>query len=1122
VNEKPCVDEQARGRVREDLGTSLAVEAAAGAGKTTELVTRLLNLVRSGKARLSRIVAVTFTERAAAELRMRVREEIEQALDGDLDDAARERFRQALEDLGHAPIGTIHSFCAALLHERPVEAGVDPQFQVLDELAASLLRERVWSEWLDDELARGNPALIRAIAHGISLEDQGSANSIYQLAQRMLGCRDLIEGRPKAPPAPDPDAFLAYARPKLAALVTMLDDNCDLAYDRAATFRNQMEDARRTAVLCEGLDALQREAAIFQLNLRRSFPGKDHWRRKESHTQAKAIFEELKARHDRFRSEVGAAVATGVAEALTGYLDAFRKAKDEEGALDFDDLLLLTRNMLRDNRAARDHFKATYDFILVDEFQDTDPLQVEIAFFLAERPDRHAASWDQAELAPGKLFIVGDPKQSIYRFRRADIEIYEKAKQRLKAQGDEVTLSQSFRPVPGIAEAVNAIFEPIIEPPDDGGRYQPSYVPLHPYREAASERPAVLLLYPPPGHEEALSKLDTARQLEARCVAALISRIVKTEHWEVWDKREKHLRPARYGDIAILAERFTHSDAYLEALEEAGVPLRVVGGRHFYVSHEVHSLVSVLKALDNPHDRAALVAALRGPFFGVSDDELLLTKHHQGTLSYLAPPTGTGQSAIGDAMALLSEFHARRNAEPLSLLLQRLYERTKALELFLLRPRGEQRVANLLKVVDQARALEATQRVSFRGFVRWLDRLRTTAARETESPSAEAGDNVVQFLSIHGAKGLEFPIVFVADMTKRQEPQARFVVFRDRAPADGQFAFYLGEKDDGFATPNWPAGDHEARRERAEDARLFYVAATRARDYLILLPGWGGGDAGLARFLGEDARPENPAWDTQRPCGLVYDTSALAISNRAAQPFRIKLPDPATLPRAAQERLAARAQWHQATGQTLADANRGPTVVVPSRLGHGLEPMPMDGEEAAGSDLGRQIGSIVHHCLSRAGLEDAARLHAMLNAEARRMGVPPAGVEEARRLLQAALDSPLLRRAEAASACYHEVPFSLKVGGVVLAGVMDMLFVEPDGAVVVDWKTDAVSDEAEVARRADAYRPQMVAYALGAQMTLCKPVKEVVLSFLSSGREWRIQVTDALLREAASRVASDQ
>ena len=1184
MSDPPLADARDRARAESDLDHSFAVEAAAGAGKTSVLVTRLLNLVGEGKSPLDRIVAVTFTEKAAGELKMRVRERIEAALDGALDATRRESFEKAIEALGHAPIGTIHGFCSGLLRERPVEAGVDPQFQVADELAASLLRERVWTEWLEAELTRGNPALLRALAHGLRLDGEG--NTIRALADKMLDCRDLLAGRPRprAPGAGDGSGgpgvrdFIRYARPKLAALADMVRSYS--SGDRSEAFASQLEEAQRTLLLAEGLTDAHAETTLMTLKLPYPFLGQAHWGRKEDFKAAQERFSDLKQRLNAVKDAVGPDLAASVGEALVGYVEACQRAKDEEGLLDFNDLLLVTRNMLAGSREARDHFKRRYDYLLVDEFQDTDPLQVEIVLFLAERLDRHAAAWDEAEVQPGKLFIVGDPKQSIYRFRRADIEIYEKAKHTLCRWGEELILSVSFRPVPGVAEAVNHIFGGLIRKPDDGdwrpvarrspseelrpsgshraALYQPSYVPLVPYRPptgpvagSGCPRPAVVLLYPPPELSETLTNIDLARRAEARCVAALIRRIVEDEHWEIQDPRtkERKLRPVQYGDIAILAERFTFSDRYAEALAAAGVPLRVVGGRHFYVAHEVHSLVAVLRALDNPHDRLSLVAALRGPFFGVSDDELLLATLQRGPLSYLHE----GHSGpLGEAIAILRELHERRDAEAIPLLLQRLFARTKVLELFCLRPRGEQQVANLLKIVDQARALEATSRVSFRGFVRWLSRLHETEARETESPSSEPGDNYVQFLSVHGAKGLEFPVVFLADMTKGRGHGASFLVLRDRSPAEGQFAFRLADKDSGFVTPNWPSDDYDRCRSQAEDVRLFYVAATRARDLLFLTPGWGEGAGGPAAFLGDLANPDSPPWGTQTPAGFVYDTRTLDAGERDARPFRLRPPTGTRLPAPARKRLAAREEWRQGVAALLAEAHGGVVVRAPSHLGEGPPPVAKEESHAepaeaaekraegigpksqignrksemlqahAGSEQGRRIGSLVHRCLERAGLDTAAAIEATLDAEAKALDLSPGATAEARRLLQVALDSPLLARARAAAARYHEVPFFVKVGGVVLSGAIDLLFLEDDGAVIVDFKTDAVRDEAEVARRAEAYRPQVLAYALAVDRILCKPVKEVILSFLSVAREWSVQVTEEVLREAADHVAGGQ
>ena len=489
-----------------------------------------------------------------------------------------------------------------------------------------------------------------------------------------------------------------------------------------------------------------------------------------------------------------------------------------------------------------------------------------------------------------------------------------------------------------------------------------------------------------------------------------------------------------------------------------------------------------------------------------------------GGLSYLRGGYG---GAVAGAMAVLREFHERRNAEPLALLLGRLLERTKALELAALRPRGEQRVANLLKIVERARELEAAERVSYRGFVRWLGRLHDTEADETESPLLEAGRELVQFLTIHRSKGLEFPVVFVADMTSGMRRTSRFVVLRDREPGEGQFAFYLGRKDQGIRSANWPGDDYDRVRAEAEAARLFYVATTRARDLLFLMPGWGEREGGFTAFLPQGLRGQSPPWGEATEIGHVVATASLGLGEGAPAAFRLRLPSGEGMTKAAEKRLAARQRWRHDLGERLQQAQAGVVWRRPSHLEEGMLSTP---EEAAGgvAGEGRQVGSVVHACLERAGVVEPGAVEARLAAEARAADLSAAATDRARRLLRAALDSPLMARAQDAEACYHEVPFSLEVGGAVLTGSMDLLFVEQGGAVVVDFKTDAVREPHELARRAQAYLPQVEAYALAASRVLCKPVKEVILFFLSAEREWSIPVTEAMLAAAATRVAAEE
>ncbi len=279
MTERPLSDQRHRERARTELGTSFAVEAAAGAGKTSELVARLLSLIRADKAPLDRIVAMTFTEKAAGELNMRVREELEKTLDGQLEAAERRHFSHALDDLGRAAICTIHSFCAGLLRERPAEAAVDPQFSVADEMTASVLRDRVWGDWLEAELAAGNPALLRAVAQGVNLDGRG--NTILGLAEQLLDCRDLLDGRPKRPAAiPDTGKLRAELITEFDAL--LWHTQAHAAGDQAEKYKGELEVARRQLALSGLVSAPTSEATIASLGLRARPLGKQHWDAKPS------------------------------------------------------------------------------------------------------------------------------------------------------------------------------------------------------------------------------------------------------------------------------------------------------------------------------------------------------------------------------------------------------------------------------------------------------------------------------------------------------------------------------------------------------------------------------------------------------------------------------------------------------------------------------------------------------------------------------------------------------------------------------------------------------------------------------------------------------------------------
>jgi len=1002
------IDEEERRRAREELDTSFLIEAAAGSGKTTLLLGRIVNLVRSGRARLAEIAAVTFTEKAAAELRVRLRGEL-----------ARAELHEALRELEVARIGTIHAFAAGLLRERPVEAGVDPGFTVADPLTARLLQDRTWEAWLPEALSDpvAADAVRQAIERGLGLD------RLRDLAFALVEMRDRLEGLPEPQPLPEPAADLnADVRATLLRLADVARTAARDPEDRAArSIADLALWVRQTAGLSE---ADQMSALLGPARL----PGKPEKLGNKTKWRNKTALEECRIGLAALRERVEAARATGrhnliasLARWAAGFVRAYDLAKARAGSLDFLDLLLRARNLVRDRADVRRDFQAGIRYLLVDEFQDTDPLQLEMVLSLAEG-------------APsGSLFVVGDPKQSIYRFRRADIETYEEAKATLAARAEVLTIRANFRSTRAILDAVNGVFEGVMVPPPDGA-YQPAYVALEPSpRTEAGGPPAVVALapdMPPPGGA------GEAAAEEARLVAAYLVREVD------------HAGRFRYGDVALLFRAMTNVGAYEDALRAAGVPYRTVGSRTYYDRSEVGWTIAALAAIEDPHDPVALVGTLRSPFFGITDEALLRLHTQGGEFCYLRPLPAGVDPALAGAWTLLGTLHRERNAVAPAAVVERLLAETAVLAAYALEPQGEVRVANLVKVLDTARALEATGALTFRGLVRWLrDR---GASRYEEGESVVDADDAVRLMTIHKAKGLEFPVVVVPDLG-REGPWRAPVLLADRA--SGRLAVNLGDLgDDAMTTLEWAEAEaREMLRVDAESLRVLYVALTRAERALVLPVPTRPAARGFYQYLGT-------------LFGTPTDVlSAEDLNRRGAGS------EPAVAPTAVGETLEA---W-RARGRALL-ARGGAIESAPEaetpRVGR---PTRAARQHAAAVALARAALLLVD--LSRP--EDASKVVAALGG---RRGARGEVVGEAARLVAAALEAPAMTRARRAAWLARDVPVAVQADGTVVEDRLDLVFEEQGGLVVV--RTGNETPEAS---------PRLSVDVLGA--ALRRPVREVLV-----------------------------
>jgi ATP-dependent helicase/nuclease subunit A len=735
----------------------------------------------------------------------------------------------------------------------------------------------------------------------------------------------------------------------------------------------------------------------------------------------------------------------------------------------------------------RRSFQHKFHSLLVDECQDTDPLQAEIIFFLAEREPR-AQEWTAVTLLPGKLFLVGDPQQSIYRFRRADLEIYNRARRLIAQQGEVLSLSTNFRTC---APALTWINETFTREFARVGEAQPSYRSLVAARPERTDREVIVL---PVTGVAAQASRDEIRKAEARTVARFITQTVACGEMEVWGGRAVDFR-----DIAILFRTYQAMEVYEEALQNAGIPYRALGGRRYASRQEIEELRALLRALESPTDTTAVVATLRSSLFGFSDEDLAAFVSAGGRLDYLNATISEVlplAEYFRAAFSLLQRLHARCAQVSPATLLSEIYNHTHLVPFFALRPQGLQRVANLLKLIDTARTLAAQELRTLAAFNRFLAQMEA-AAEEAESPIVEEHDPALRLLTIHRAKGLEFPIVILADAAySRRRLSPLGIVDR----LSGSLELQIGARALTCTTQGWQKAEaREETREAAEERRLWYVAATRVRDHLVIpMTVFAEGELPLGQwaFPGETLNRLLTADDGGNSGVFVYRS----VGPTTVEQDMPRLPhemDFATIPadpvalRAYQtwnaERHAVRVRGGQSAALTTV------TALTEAHTQDQLSPQPGGGRERSARYASLRLGRAVHTAL---------RKKEYLTSTLRESGLwSPAEREEATRLLEAALASPVMARAQGAREHFSELPFVLHHEGRLLEGVIDLAFVEDGMWIVVDFKTDAVAEAEAIEARASRYWPQLSLYALALEQLSGRPVKELILLFVRSQRE---------------------
>lgn len=836
-DKKEPPDQEARHRIREDLDANFLVEAGAGSGKTTSLVDRMVALVRQGACKVEEIAAVTFTRKAAAELRQRFQVKLEEAgRRPGADVAERKRLADALTNLDGAFLGTIHSFCAKLLRERPLDAGLDPDFRELPETEAKRLERQFWLDHLERLGAGGDSQLGELDKLGLRPEQ------LESLYRKLVEHPDVDFG---ATPEPPPDeAQTATVRQQLDALLDRAEallprQEPEMGWDSFAKKVRTLLYQRRSFSWDDRIAFFDGLARLYDL---KSKPTQNRW---TSRSQIKQLGEEFREFGNpqnpagqllqdwwAYRYPVAVAFAKRAA-------DAFAQERKELGLLTFQDDLVLAAELLRNSPTTRRDLGRRYRRLLVDEFQDTDPLQAEILFLLASKPTGEGDDWTRARPRPGALFVVGDPKQSIYRFRRADIALYEFVKRRFAEFGEVLRLQANFRSLTCIEKVVEGVFDSEQMFPARDTPSQAAFAPLQVQRSpAAGCGPGVLRTYPIGG-----GSLDQVAEDDARFIAAHIAEQVATGE----------RRPA---DFLVLTRVRKHLALYARVLEEWNLPVQVSGAGVDF-EDKLSAFLLLLKCMADPAHEVQVLGALVGPFFGITLDEIVAYNEAGGRLEVNRPPRLRDDVAapvvarvapVLDALDQLHRWREKARREPADVTVERLAAETGIFPLAAAGSLGQMRAGTLVYLLDAVRAKALDGDASLAGAVEAME----TALEWADAMVAlvPGRGNAVRVMNLHQAKGLEEKVVFLGSpFGERNRPPDMRVARGDDGVARGAMPITQQIRQHQWqviAKPRtWDEDEKiETEFELAERVRLLYVAATRAEDELWVArwdprPGWG-------------------------------------------------------------------------------------------------------------------------------------------------------------------------------------------------------------------------------------------------------------------------------------------
>jgi ATP-dependent helicase/nuclease subunit A len=1063
---------------------SMAVSAGAGSGKTTSLVARVAALMAMPDVLPNQLVVITFTEKAAREVSHRLR----QALGGTV----------ALDE---AYIGTIHGFCQSILRRYPIEAGLPPKFTTADELTSGAMadeRAEHAVQTLYDAAAK-KPAIEEAL---MVIASFGAMGFLADLVKAIDNDWLHFAGAPRARPM-----SMAVAH---ATVMRMLDEVATDERYLSATSRMQtrldiaVAEAKTALEFVETIPTLATAAAALNDRLHGSVP----------------IWLPFEA---AMRFACYEPALSQLMSALTPIVTDTAAQRIARGELSFDDLLLLTRRLLQTQRPVRDEVRSRHRYLFVDEFQDTDQVQFDV---ITELTTADAAS------SASSLFAVGDPKQSIYGFRNADVELFSSLLEDAETT-HELTVNRRTRA--DVCAWINAVLSQRFTQTDaDQSDHQVDYALLEPQRaaNATGDGPGVVVLgLPGWSKAEHETAEDTART-EAADIAALVQQIVGPAPWYVTAQTQgashddANARPASYRDITVLIRSRTRLGVLEHTLRQAGIPYRVEGGTLIYGSREVYETLRVLRAVDDPTNQLKVVTALRTSIFGIDDRELL--EYRLGPASQPARYAKEfhvftkEHGVVGDALRTIEDLGRRKHERTPAELIADLYDRWRGVASALYEgPQVARETWRRIRyVIDEARAWSDATGGTLAEYLAWVDR-RIDDVDRVEL-STDEGEDSLRIMTVHAAKGLEFPITVVAGLggadASNNGPGVRW--------QDGTPLVRLGKMTSAGL------GDvtaMERQKAKAEEARMMYVAFTRAKDHLVVSMHHKGPSCAAGRLLaavtadaatahavcldpalpiahppsherpvfGDGERPDEPE-EIDRTAGQVrriWTPSGLAkaLGDASGPTSDVSLVQGSLFAVDDDEIDDESSAPGERFGAAIARRQPDSDDHEATDPGNRKEPGPNDRPSRRGGRFGTAKGSAVHAVMQQVALDDpSSGLPTLVDVASEAEGVLDRR-RDIETMVHSLLKGALFARMQASTNCRREMYVGAQFGEVTVWGYVDAVFVNPDGTLtLVDFKTDTlITSAVELAHR---YQPQMSAYVAALQQATGMRVSEAWLS----------------------------